>query len=76
MTLHLTNELNWSSSAQQFIQRKETEERYLSHSAFFKARSHIVAAHLHGFTPICQTLPPGFTQWPWSRRFDWEGGVG
>lgn len=74
MTPHLTNELNWSSSAQQFIQRKETEERYLSHSASFKARSHIVAAHLHGFTPICQTLPPGFTQWPWSRRFDWEGG--
>lgn len=75
MTLHLPNELNWSSSAQQFTQGKETEERCLSHS-FFKARSGIVAAHLHGFTPICQTLPRGFTQWPWSRRFDCEGGVG
>lgn len=74
LTLYLTSELNWSSSTQQSIQGKETEERRLSSSTI--KPGHAVATHLHGFTQICQTLPPGFSQWPCSRSFDLEGGVG
>lgn len=76
--LHLTNELNWSSRAQQPISdsKRERQRRGAVATLLPLKPGHVVATHSHGFIQICQTLFPGLPPWPCSRRSDQEGRLG